>query len=87
MEFDFEIVQVSIAENYALQITFKDNTKGVVYFKPSFFKGVFQPLLDTKKFEQVYIENDTITWRGGLDIAPDALYQKIKVGGGKCFLS
>ena len=87
MDFEFDVVQVDVADEYTLKVVFKDNTKGIIYFKPSFFKGVFKLLLDKKEFEKVFIDNDTVTWKNGLDIAPGTLYEKIKSGNGVCIFS
>lgn len=78
MDFEFDVVQVKLVCDYTLKVTFKDQTSGIVYFQNSFFKGFFEQLLDKKQFEKVFVDNDTVTWINGLDIAPDALYEKIK---------
>jgi hypothetical protein len=42
-------------------------------------KGVFRVWKDPDEFAKVYLdeESGTLAWPGGLDLAPDALYQEI----------
>lgn len=70
-----------------LRVQFADGTVGTVKFQDSYFKNVFEALKDPSVFAKVVIENDTVTWPDEIDIAPDALYERIKAGHGECTLS
>ncbi len=54
---------------------------GTVYFDDAFFTGVFEVLKDEALFRRVYVELSAVTWPGGLDLAPDAMYDEIKRNG------
>jgi hypothetical protein len=51
----------------------------VIIVSPLVGKGVFRVWKDPDEFAKVYIdeESGTLAWPGGLDLAPDALYQEI----------
>jgi hypothetical protein len=66
-----------VLENYAIRLRFVDGLEGVVRFPPDFFRGVFSHLNDPAKFREVAVINGAVTWPGGLDLAPDAMYQDI----------
>ena len=41
----------------------------------------FDALCDATVFETVYLEHGALTWPGGIDLAPDAMYQRIRESG------
>ncbi len=43
--------------------------------------GVFAKLKNIKLFNKVHIEYGAATWPGGSDLAPDAMYDDIKLRG------
>ena len=67
--------------SYNVQGTFADGISGKVQFEPSRLTGVFQALKDPDVFRQVYIEQGAVTWPGNGDLAPDAMYEAIKING------
>lgn len=40
--------------------------------------GVFEQLRDEKRFAEVYVRDGAVTWPGELDLAPDAMYDRIR---------
>jgi hypothetical protein len=44
--------------------------------RPYFEKGIFQLLQDENLFCQAHVVLDTVCWPGGLDIAPETLYDR-----------
>jgi len=36
-------------------------------------------------FAKVYLEHGALTWPGGIDMAPDAMYQRIRESGTSIF--
>ena len=73
------IVEVKPAPGYVLEIEFRDGTFGRVDLSDRLFGPVFEPLRDPNVFNLVRIdEYGAICWPNGADLAPDALYQKIK---------
>jgi hypothetical protein len=59
-------------------VRFTDGLEGVVRFPPEFFQGVFSHLSDWPRFKEVTVINGAVTWPGGLDLAPDAMYEDIR---------
>jgi len=67
--------------NYRIEIEFIDGTSGKVDLSKLITgkkAGVFASLRDLKIFNQVHVHLDAVTWPGELDLAPDAMYDKIK---------
>lgn len=74
--------QITSAEpraGYSLWVQFADGTEGEVSLRHLVGKGVFEPWNDESEFSKVCIDPDsgTVTWPGGIDLAPDALYAEI----------
>jgi hypothetical protein len=69
-----------------LRVTFVDGTTGDVDLR-SFLsslqaKGtVFEPLRDPNVFAQVGVVMGAVQWANGADLAPDAMYDAIKLHG------
>jgi hypothetical protein len=73
------IIEVKPAPGYVLEVEFSDGVSGKVDLSDRLFGPMFEPLLDSNVFNQVQIdEYGAIYWPNGADLAPDALYQKIK---------
>lgn len=67
--------------NHKLEVEFLDGTYGQIDILPRIMgnmAGIFQALTDINIFNQVYVLQGVATWPGGIDIAPDALYEEIK---------
>ncbi len=62
----------------SIRVRFTDGLEGVVRFPPEFFQGVFSHLSDPARFKEVAVVSGAVTWPGGLDLAPDAMYVDIK---------
>jgi tRNA U34 5-methylaminomethyl-2-thiouridine-forming methyltransferase MnmC len=73
------IVFVKPLEDWQLEMAFSDGTRGVLSVKDRLFGPVFEPLKDPKVFSQVRVDEfGAICWPNGADLAPDALYEKLK---------
>src|SRR5688572_3217125 len=80
----WEVVAVRALPGFALFVRFADGTEGQVDVKEFLFApnpGVFEPLRDPVKFSQARVRDGAVTWPGGLDMAPDAMYDDIKATG------
>jgi hypothetical protein len=69
-----------------LRVTFTDGTSGEVRLEPFLATpqvggSVFEPLRDPEAFRQVRVELGAVTWPGGADLAPDAMYDAIRAKG------
>lgn len=78
---EWDVVEIKLSGEYALQVRFRDGVKGPVRFLPSFFRGVFASLQDQAQFNQVRLVDGVVTWPGELDLAPDAMHDEIKRNG------
>jgi len=75
------IKAVEPKEDFVLLLTFADGMQGEIDMAPRIWGKVFEPLRnDLKLFRSVHIDEEggTIAWPGGLDYAPDALYDDLK---------
>jgi hypothetical protein len=70
------IVEVRARDDFHLELLFSTGEKGVFDAQPYLQKGVFQRLKDINEFKRAYVAYDTVCWPGGLDIAPETLYDR-----------
>jgi hypothetical protein len=68
---------MNVLPNYRLELTFVDGSHGIVDLSEMPFIGVFEPLADPGYFAQAALENGVVVWPCGVDIAPDALHEKV----------
>jgi hypothetical protein len=65
--------------DYKIAVSFADGTSGVADLSPRLSQGAlgdgFDSLCDVQKFSEVYLEHGALTWPGGIDLAPDAMYE------------
>ncbi len=75
-----DITGVEVVGEYRLRLTFADGTVGDVDFADREWRGVFEPLNDPAEFARVEVdpETGTISWPGGLDMAPEPLYAEAR---------
>lgn len=73
------ITEVKPLEDYRIWIRFADGTQGEVDLSDLVGKGVFATWKNPDEFRKVFIDSEshTLAWPGGIDLAPDALYQDI----------
>lgn len=72
---------VQALPDFRLHVRFVDSTQGIVDlsgFVHSDNAGVFAVLTDPAMFEQVFVEHGAVTWPGEIDLAPDAMYARIR---------
>lgn len=75
-----DITNVEVVGAYRLRLSFVDGTIGDVDFSTREWRGVFEPLKDPSYFARVEVDPEagTITWPGGLDMAPEPLYDEAR---------
>ena len=72
-----EVISIEYCHEYVYHIVFDDGLEGDVSFFEYVGNGpVFQPLSDLSFFRQARIEDGTICWPNGADVAPETLYEK-----------
>ena len=72
------LVDVTSAEplpGYRQLLAFEDGKQGIYDVGPLLESGVFGRLRSFSLFSQVTIEHGSVAWPGGLDIAPETLWE------------
>lgn len=80
----WRLTKIKSLPNYKLEVEFMDGTHGFVEMAELIMSkqaGVFAALQDKKLFEKAYLEYGVLTWPGGIDLAPDAMFDAIKRNG------
>jgi len=79
------IVRFNVLANYKMEVSFADGTSGVADLASRLSQGPlgdgFDPLCDETVFAKAFLEHGALTWPGGIDLAPDAMYQRIRESG------
>jgi hypothetical protein len=74
-----KVKSVKPLAQYRLEIEFADGNRGIISLEDRLFGPVFEPLKDHLLFSQVGIDEfGAICWPNGADLAPDAVYEKIR---------
>ncbi|MEW5694215.1 MAG: DUF2442 domain-containing protein [Candidatus Hydrogenedentota bacterium] len=73
-----KITKITVLEDYRIEITFADNTCGIVDLSQLAGHGVFSLWNDKEVFRQVKIgQHGELVWPGDIDLCPDSLYMKV----------
>lgn len=73
------VLEVDVLGDHRLRLTFEDGLAGEIEFDKREWKGVLTPLRNPAFFAQVTVDPalGTLVWPGGLDIAPEPLYEEV----------
>ena len=81
----WSIVRFRVLPNRRIEVEFADGTSGIADLAPRLSQGLlgdgFDALCDDTVFAKVHLEHGALTWPGGIDLAPDAMYQRIRATG------
>jgi hypothetical protein len=80
----WRVEQVQAVEGYRLKVRFIDGLEGEVDMATMVHSpdaGVFAVLRDPIIFGQVFLQYGAVTWPGELDLAPDAMHERIRAEG------
>lgn len=80
MEKLLDVTGVEVVGDHRLRLEFADGTAGEIDFGGREWGGVLSPLRDPAFFARVYVDPEagTIAWPGGLDLAPEPLYEQAR---------
>ena len=70
------VVKVDAKDGHLLFIRFENGEERVFDMAPYFEGKAFAGLRDPVKFAEATVEYGTVVWPGGLDIAPETLYDR-----------
>ncbi|NWF55504.1 MAG: DUF2442 domain-containing protein [Syntrophaceae bacterium] len=75
------VKEAKYLHDYVLWLRFNDGAEGVVDLKDELYGEVFEPLKDMERFQSFKVDPDleTIVWDNGADLAPEFLYDKMKI--------
>ena len=75
------VTAVRALPSYRLEIEFSDGVCGVLDYEDRLFGPMMEPLRDPDRFAEVGIDEfGVICWPNGADLAPDAIYDRLKAG-------
>ena len=74
------VIKVHANDDFSLAIGFDDGTQGVLDMKPYLDFGVFQRLRNLDQFKRVRVAFDTVQWDSGVDLDPEFVYARSKIG-------
>ena len=81
----WSIVRFKVLPEYKIEVSFADGTTGTADLAPRLSQGPlgdgFDPLCDEKMFARVFLDHGALTWPGEIDLAPDAMYERIRSSG------
>lgn len=80
----WHVAKVQALPGFRLHVRFIDETEGAVDLSrllASAQAGVFAQLADPDRFGQVGVSYGAVTWPGEPDLAPDAMYARLRSGG------
>lgn len=73
-----KVISVRTKPEYTLVLKFDDGVQGEVSIADRLFGPMFEPLKDPEFFAQVTVDEfGAICWPNDVDLAPDALYQRV----------
>jgi hypothetical protein len=74
------VAGAAVVGDRALRLLFNDGTVGDVDLSAERWTGVLEPLNDPAYFAQaaVDLEAGTVAWPGGIDLAPEPLYEQAR---------
>jgi len=76
----FRVISVKPQAGYRLWVEFEDGVRGTVDLSSDLRGPMLEPLCDPRFFEQVGIdEYGVVCWPNGADLAPEVLYEDIRV--------
>jgi hypothetical protein len=77
------VVSVRALAGHSLEVVFQDGVRGIVPMEDRLFGPVFEPLRNEEFFRSVFVDEfGVVCWPNGADLAPDALYDRVRSDAG-----
>jgi len=73
--------EATYRHDYVIWLRFNDGAEGEVDLRDELWGEVFEPLKDLGQFKRFRVdpEMQTLAWDNGADLAPEFLYEKMKL--------
>ena len=71
------VVHARFLQGHEIHLTFNDGLEGTVDFSEWLDGPVFEPLKDPEYFKRFFLDEGTIAWPNGADIAPETLHERV----------
>jgi hypothetical protein len=78
---NYHVMAAEYVSGYVIRLTFRDGTAGEIDLAAELTGPMFEPLRVPEVFKEfsVHPEFHTLVWPNGADLAPEFLYQSVKV--------
>jgi len=75
------VKEAKYLHDYVIWLRFNDEAEGEIDLKDELDGEIFEPLKKIENFRKFKVDPDimTVVWENGADIAPEFLYEKMKV--------
>lgn len=76
----YNVTVAKHVRDYTVWLRFEDGSEGEVDLQGELWGPMFEPLRDPAEFGKVSVaEYGTIAWPNGADLAPEFLYERVRV--------
>ena len=78
---NYHVMEAEYVSDYVVKLRFRDGTVGEIDLLAELTGPMFEPLQNPEIFRQfrVDLEFHTLVWPNGADLAPEFLYQNVRV--------
>lgn len=75
------VTDAKYLENYKIWLQFNNGIEGTVELSEELEGEMFEPLKDITLFKSFVVDREirTIVWENGADVAPEFLYENLKI--------
>ena len=76
----YNVIASKYVREYVVWVKFEDGTEGEIDLSSELWGPVFEPLKNPENFRQVTTaEYGTLAWPNGADLAPEFLYERVRI--------
>jgi len=81
MDFLPSVIRATYEDGFRIHFTFSDSVQGTLDLESWLEGPIFEPLKERDYFQRFFIDGGTVVWPHGADIAPETLYEAVKLAG------